>query len=165
MEEENNHEPKKQGLKLNVISGKTFGMAREGTKIMSIISVAGHQMVKNLSEPSEITLVHLDIYAGYLIEKDPKLDSSAVKALLTTGGPRLKKRDGHYIEIYGPNPSLMNVDCINIYTKAHVTDASDQSGRIYIDREEPNVRRIGTTPCSNKTQFIYAVKPIWPRMC
>ena len=85
--EEDNQEPRKQGLKMNVILGKTFGMTREGTKIMSIISVAGHQVVKNLSEPSEITLVHLDIYAGYLREKDPKMDSRAVRAvraLLTT---------------------------------------------------------------------------------
>ena len=54
---EDKEEPRKQGLKLNVISGKTFGMRKQGTKIMSIISVAGHQVVKNLSEPSEITLV------------------------------------------------------------------------------------------------------------
>ena len=60
---EDNQQPKKQGLKLNVISGKTFGMTREGTKIMSIISVAGHQVLKNLSEPPEIRVVHLDIYA------------------------------------------------------------------------------------------------------
>ena len=88
---EDKEEPRKQGLKLNVISGRTFGMTKEGTKIMSIISVAGHQVVKNLSEPSDITLVHLDIYADYLKEKDPKLDSRAVRALLTTGGPRLMK--------------------------------------------------------------------------
>ena len=37
----------------------------------------------------------------------------------------------------------MNVDGINIYTKAHVTDASDQVGRIYIGQEELKVRRIG----------------------
>ena len=140
---EDKEEPKKQGLKLNVISGKTFGMTKAGTKIMSIISVAGHQVVKNLSEPSEITLIHLDIYADYLKEKDPKLDSRAVRALLTTGGPRLMKVDGHYIDVYGPYPILMNVDGINIYTKAHITDANDQVGRIYIGQEELNVRRIG----------------------
>ena len=106
---------------------------------MSIISVAGHRLVKNLSEPSENTLVHLDIYADYLREKDPKLDSRAVRALLTTGGPRLMRVDGHYIKILGPYPILMNVDGINIYTKAHVTDASDQVGRIYIGREELKV--------------------------
>ena len=114
-------------------------MVKEGTKIMSIISVAGHQVVKNLSEPSEITLVHLDIYADYLREKDRKLDSRAVRALLTTGGPRLRKVDGHYIEVHGPYPILMNVDGINIYTKAHVTDANDQIGRIYIGQEELKV--------------------------
>ena len=69
--EEEKQEHKKQGLRLNVLSGKTFGMTKEGTKIMSIISVAGHQVVKNLSEPSQITLVHLKIYADYLREKDP----------------------------------------------------------------------------------------------
>ena len=140
---EDKEEPKKQGLKLNVISGKTFGMTKAGTKIMSIISVAGHQVVKNLSEPSEITIVHLDIYADYLKEKDPKLDSRAVRALLTTGGPRLMKVDGHYIDVHGPYPILMNVDGINIYTKAHITDANDQVGRIYIGKEELKVRRIG----------------------
>ena len=51
--------------------------------------------------------------------------------------------DGHYIEVHGPFPILMNVDGINIYTKAHVTDASDQLGRIYIGQEEMKVRRIG----------------------
>ena len=94
-QEEDKQEPREQGLKLNVISGRTFGMTKVGTKIKSIISVAGHQVVKNLSEPSEITLVHLDIYADYLREKDPKLDSRAVRALLTTGGPRLMRVDGH----------------------------------------------------------------------
>ena len=59
-----------------------------------------------------------------------------MRALLTTGGPRLTRLDGHYIEIHDRYPILMNVDGINIYTKAHVTDASDQVGRIYIGREE-----------------------------
>ena len=115
--EEDKQEPRKQGLKLNVISGRTFGMTKEGTKI-------------NLSEPSEITLVHLDIYTDSLREKDPKLDSRAVRALLTTGGVRLMRVDGHYIEVHGPYPIVMDVDGINIYTKAHVTDASDQVGRM-----------------------------------
>ena len=64
---EDKQEPIKTILKLNVTSVKTFGMTKDGTKIMSIVSVAGHQVDKNLSEPSEITLVHLDIYADYLM--------------------------------------------------------------------------------------------------
>ena len=96
-----------------------------------------------MGEPSEITAVHMDIYADYLRQKDPKLESREVKALLTTCGPRLMKVDGHNIEVYGPRPILMNVDDINIFTIAHVTVASDQVGRIYIGQEELKVRRIG----------------------
>ena len=140
---EDNQEPRKQGLKLNIISGKTFDMTREGTKTMSVISVSGYQVVKNWSEPSEITLVHLDIYADYLREKNPNLDSRAVRALLTTGCPRLMKVDGHHIEVHGPNPILMNMDGINFYSKAHGTVAADHVGRIYIGREELKVRGIG----------------------
>ena len=116
-------------------------MTKEGTKIKSIFR--SQEVVKNLSEPSENTLVHLDTYADYLREKDPKLDSRAVRALLTTGGPRLMRVDGHYIEVHGPYPILMNVDGICIYTRAHVIDASDQVGRIYMGREELKFRRIG----------------------
>ena len=63
--------------------------------------------------------------------------------LLTTRGPRLMRVDEHHIEFYGPYPILMNVDGIKIYMKAHVTNASDQVGRIYIGQEEVNVRRNG----------------------
>ena len=87
-------------------------------------------MAKNLSLPSEIVLVYLDIYADYLREKYLKLGFGAVRALLTTGDPRLMRVDGHYIDAHGPYPILMNVDGFNIYTKDHLTDASDQSGRI-----------------------------------
>ena len=136
VKEEDNQEPK---TKLNVISGKTFVMTRDGSKIMSINWVAGHQVVKSLSEPSEITMVHLDIYADYLRAKEPKLVARVVRAVLLTGGPRLMRVDGHYIEVYGPYPIFMSVDDIKIYAKAHLTNANDQ--------EELKVRRI---PCLNK---------------
>ena len=76
-------------------------------------------------------------------EKESSLDSRAVRALFTTGGPRLMRKDGHYIEVYGPYSILMNVDGINIHTKAHMTNSSDQVGGIYIGREEFKVRLIG----------------------
>ena len=66
-----------------------------------------------------------------------------MRALLATVGPRLMRVDGHYKEVYGSYPILMNVDGINIYTKAHLTNASYQVGRIYIGQEELLVRRIG----------------------
>ena len=49
--------PSSLDMKLKVISGKRFGMALQGKKIQSIISVAGHQVIRNLSEPSEFTLI------------------------------------------------------------------------------------------------------------
>ena len=63
-------------------------MVPQGSKIQSIISVAGHQVIRNLSEPSEFTLMHLDTYADYLRQVEPRTESRAVRALLTTGGPR-----------------------------------------------------------------------------
>ena len=53
--------PSSWSMKLNVISGQTFGMVPQGSKIQSIISVAGHQVIRNLSELSEFILMHLDI--------------------------------------------------------------------------------------------------------
>ena len=40
-------------MKLNVISGQTFGMVPQGNKIQSIFSVWGNQVIRNLIEPLE----------------------------------------------------------------------------------------------------------------
>ena len=79
--------PGNLSMKLNMISGKTFGMVPQGSKIHSIISVAGHQVIRDLSELSEFTLMHLDTYADYLRQVEPRTESRAVRALLTTGDP------------------------------------------------------------------------------
>ena len=86
--------PSKLSMKLNVISGKTFGMVPQGSKIQPIISVAGHQVIRNLSEPSELTSMHLDTYADYLRLVEPRTESRDVRALLTTGDPRIKNFTG-----------------------------------------------------------------------
>ena len=85
--------PSSLSMKLNVISGKTFGMVPQGSRIQSIISVAGHQVIRNLNEPSEFTMMHLDTYAGYLRQVEPRTESRAVRALLITVGPRTKFMD------------------------------------------------------------------------
>ena len=68
--------PSSLNMKLKVISGKRFGMVPQGNKIQSIISVAGHQVIRNLSEPSEFTLMHLDTYADYLRQVEPRTEST-----------------------------------------------------------------------------------------
>ena len=74
-----------------VISGQTFGMVPQGSKLQSKIPLAGHQVIRNLSEPSEFTLMHLYTYAYYLRQVEPRTESRAVRALLTMGGPSNKE--------------------------------------------------------------------------
>ena len=77
--------PSNLSMKLIVISGQRFGMVPQGGKIQSMISVAGHQVIRNhLSEPSMFTLMHLDTHADYLRQVEPRTESRAVRALLTT---------------------------------------------------------------------------------
>ena len=130
-------------IKLNVISGKTFGMVPGGSKIQSIISVAGHQVIRNLSEPSGFTLMQKDTFADYLRQVEPRTESRAVRALLTTGGPRIKKLHGRYVEVYGPFQVMLNVDGISIYIRTYVTTDSDQKGQLYLGEETFKVRKIG----------------------
>ena len=116
--------PSSFSMKLKVIFGQRFGMVPQGSKIQSIISVAGHQVIRNLSEPSQFTLTHLDTYADYLRQVEPRTESRAVRAILTTGGPRIKKLHGRYVEVYGPYQVMLNVDGISIYTRTYVTDGT-----------------------------------------
>ena len=127
-------------MKLNVISGQTFGMVPQGSIKQSIISFAGHQVIRNLSEPSEFTMMHLDTYADYLRQVEPRTESRALRALLTTGGPRPKKLHGRYVEVYGPYQVMLKVDGISIFTMTYVTTDSDQMGPIYLGQEELKVR-------------------------
>ena len=66
-----------------------------------------------------------------------------MRALLTTGDPRMKKLHGRYLEVYGPYQVMLNVDGISIYTRTYVTTDNDQMGQIYLGEEELKVRRIG----------------------
>ena len=113
-EVEETQAPSSLSMKLDVISGQMFGMVPQGSKIQSIILVARHQVIKNLSEPSEFTSMHLDTYADYLRQMEPRTESRAVRALLTTGGSRIKKLHGRYVEVYWPYQVMLNVDGISI---------------------------------------------------
>ena len=135
--------PSSLNMKVNVISEQTFGIVSQGSRIQSIISVAGHQVIRNLSELSEFTMMHLDPYADYLRQVEPRIELRAVREFLRTGGPRTKKLQGRYVEVYGPYQVMLNVDGISIYTRTYVTTESDQMVQIYLGQEELNVRRIG----------------------
>ena len=123
--------PSSLSMRLNVISGQTFGNVPQGSKVQSKISVAGHRVIRKLSEASEFTIMDLDNYADYLRQAETRTESRAVRALVTTGGTRTMKVHGRYIEFYVPNQVMLNVDGISTYTETYLTINNDQEEQIY----------------------------------
>ena len=128
---------------LKMVTGKPFSITKIGARIMSIITVAGHEVTRNLSEPSNQTIMHIDVYADYLSTVSPQTISRTVRALLTRGSSKSVRVDNRYTEAYGPHEVMLNIDGINIYTKTMITCDEDLAGQIYVGREELKVRPIG----------------------
>ena len=128
---------------VKMVTGKPFGISKIGARIMSIITVGGHEVTRNLSEPSDQTIMHIDVYADYLSLTSPQSTSRALRALLTRGGSKSVRVDNRYTEAYGPHKVMLNIDGINIYTKTMITCDEDLIGQIYVGKEELKVRSIG----------------------
>ena len=128
---------------LKMVTGKPFGITKIGARIMSIITVGGHEVTRNLSEPSDQTIIYINVYADYLSTVSPQTTSRAVRALLTRGSSKSVRVDNRYTEAYGPHEVMLNIDGINIYTKTMITCDEDLVGQIYVGREELKVRPIG----------------------
>ena len=121
-----------------------LGMVPQGSKIQSIISVAGHQVIRNLSEPSDFTFGLI----CRLSEADGATHRVEGCAGTTNDGwPSLEETSWTLpnieLEVYGPYQVMLNVDGISIYTRTYVTTDDDQMGQIYMREEELKVRRIG----------------------
>ena len=114
-----------------------------GERIMSIITVGGHEVTRNRSEPMDQTLKHIDLYADYLRKINPQTPSTALRAVLTRGGGKLIRIDSRYTKNYGPHEVILNIDGINIYTKTMITFDEVLAGQIYLGRGERKVRSIG----------------------
>ena len=128
---------------VKMVTGKPFGISKIGARIMSIITVGGHEVTRNLSEPSDQTIMHIDVYADYLSCISPQTTSRALRALLTRGGSKSVRVDNRHTEAYGPHEVMLNIDGINIYTKTMITCDEDLIGQIYVGKEELKVRSIG----------------------
>ena len=105
---------------LKIVTGKPFGIRKIGARIMSIITVGGQEETRNLSEPSDQTMMHIDVYADYLSAISPQTTSRALTALLTRGGSKSVRVENSYTEAYGPHDVMLNIDGINIYTKTMI---------------------------------------------
>ena len=128
---------------LKKVTGKPFGITKIGARIMSIITVGGHEVTRKLSEPSDQTIMHIDVYADYLSAISPQTTSRALRALLTRGGSKSVRLENRYTEAYGPHEVMLNIDGINIYTKTMITCDEDLAGQIYVGKEELKVGSIG----------------------
>ena len=110
---------------VKMVTGKPFGITIIGARIMSIITVGGHEVTRNLSEPSDQTIMLIDVYADYLSGISPQTTSRAVRALLTRGSSKAVRVDNRYTEAYGPHEVMLSIDGINIYTKTMITCDED----------------------------------------
>ena len=128
---------------LKMVTGKPFGITNIGARIMSIITVGGHEVARNLSEPIDQTIMHIDVYADYLSAISPPTISRALRALLTRGGSKSVRVENRYTEAYVPHEVMLNIDGTNIYTKTMITCDEDLTGQIYMGRVELKVRSIG----------------------
>ena len=95
---------------VKMVTGKPFGITKIGARIMSIITVGGHEVTRNLSERSDQTIMHIDVYANYLSGISPQTTSRALRALLTRGGSKSVRVDNRYTEAYGPHEVMLNID-------------------------------------------------------
>ena len=125
---------------------------------MSIITVGGHEVTRNLSEPSDQTKMHIDVYAENLSAISPQTPSRALRALLTKGGSKSVRIDNRFSEAYGPHEVMLNIDGINIYTKTMITCDEDLAGQIYVRREELKVRSIGHCAMLGEMPWIWERK-------
>ena len=110
---------------------------------MSIITVGGHEVTRNISEPSDQIIKHIDVYADYLSSISLRTTSRALRALLTRGGSKSVRVENRYTEAYVPHEVMLNKDGINIYTKTMIACDKDLAGQIYLGKEESKVRSIG----------------------
>ena len=128
---------------LKMVTGKPFGITKIGARIMSKITLGGHEVTRNLSEPSDQTLMHIDVYADYLRTITPQTPSRALRALLKRGSGKSIRIDNRYTEAYGSHEIMLNTDGINIYTKMMKTCDEDLAVQIYVGREGLKLRSIG----------------------
>ena len=79
-----------------MVTGKPIGITKIGARIMSIITVGGHEVTRNLSKPSDQIRMHIDVYADYLSAITPQTTCRALRAPITRGGSKSVR-----VEIHG----------------------------------------------------------------
>ena len=84
-------------ITLKIVTGKPFGITKIGARVMSIITVGSHEVTRNLSEPSDQTIMHIE--ADYVSAISPRTTSRAVRSLLTRGGSKSVRVENRYTRL------------------------------------------------------------------
>ena len=116
--------------------------------------------VKFAANDSRLTIKQRQIYADNLRQAEPRTESRAVRALITTGGTQTMKSHDFYVEVYAPNQVMLKMNGIIIYSKTNVTTDNDHIGQIYLGQKELKVRRMGHDVMMNKMLYKMVTKHI-----
>ena len=84
----------------------------EATEVEETKAPSSLSMKHNVISGQRFGMMHLDTYADYLRQVEPRTESRAVRALLTTGGPRIKKLHGGNVEVYGTDQEMESVSTL-----------------------------------------------------
>ena len=133
-------EPENGGISINrsncntskMMTRKTFGITKIGARLMSNITVGVHELTRNLSEPSDQTIMHIDLYADYLSAISLQTPFRALRALITRGAFKSVRIDNRYTGASGPHEVMLNIDGKIIYTKTMITCDEVLAGQIYL---------------------------------
>ena len=114
-------------IALKMETGKPFGILKIRGE-MSIVTVAGQEVMRNLSETNDQIIVHIDVYANYFCSISPRTPLKAIRALRTKKGGKTMRIDGRKTEAYVRNQVILNIAGLNMYTKTMITCDDNLAG-------------------------------------
>ena len=103
---------------LKMVMGKPFGITKIGARLMLIIIEGGHEVTRNLGEPSDQTKMHIGVYADYLSAISPQTTFRVLMALLTRGG--YVGKEELQVKLIG-HCAMLEEDTMHIGTEADVS--------------------------------------------
>ena len=89
-------------------------------------------MIRSLSKPLDFSMMHIDLFADYMPQREPGTVSKALPALLVTGGTQTMKLNRRHEEVFGKHQIMLKADGFNMYTNTYVMTDSDQVGQMYL---------------------------------
>ena len=110
---------------------------------LSLFERGGQQVMKKMECESNYSLVHLDVYIGYLRKKGQDVDRRALAKALRAKRTLVFLIKDRERRAFGPVQLTLEVDFVEIVTTAWVLMDDDMAGQIFVGRNELSLRAIG----------------------